>query len=494
MPGRPETVMITRGLERRSSKKLLRLAHAFLLVYGICAAVTPAVASNQQQVIISEATYTMGDGETPASAEAMVLQKAKQIALEQAGTYVESYTKATNLDLTQDEIQTIAGGVIRVEVLEKSRTLAGDGVQFFIKIKATVTTDQMEDLARRIKGRNVADEYTRFQAEYVRVNQELEQWKKEASFARDSTKREAALEAIREKEKAFASIQRSERDLFRRVVSGELLLAESENEEKVVDELVEKILNQGFRTEIGKISVRKLPKDNHDFVKDTEVRARLDKIEMFEVSVPLLLEISPQLSTMLSETAVRLGGKPFTFPKDRSAEMMDGAWPQHCVSLLTRHSVTDERGVALRALQEHSPYAKSPCVDVEYEVVMGLSDSYFEVKLAKNPYLNNRFAERVKKLALSVELEFEDARQTHLACKLPNFLQRLIAGHSHSPRSVVVDKGSPDSVWVTQRPLNFRVNQSVLNGKALSQVSVRFVEVDQTPGPAEICLVRLQRY
>ena len=51
---------------------------------------SPAFA--ETKTIVSEATYTMGDGETPTFAEAMVLKKAKQTALEQAGTYLESYT------------------------------------------------------------------------------------------------------------------------------------------------------------------------------------------------------------------------------------------------------------------------------------------------------------------------------------------------------------------------------------------------------------------
>ena len=46
--------------------------------------------------IISEGTYNMGDGETPGVAESRALLQAKRIALEQAGTYVESYTKVEN--------------------------------------------------------------------------------------------------------------------------------------------------------------------------------------------------------------------------------------------------------------------------------------------------------------------------------------------------------------------------------------------------------------
>jgi hypothetical protein len=41
----------------------------------------PIMTSAETKVVIGEATYIMGDGETPAFAEAMTLQKAKQIAL-----------------------------------------------------------------------------------------------------------------------------------------------------------------------------------------------------------------------------------------------------------------------------------------------------------------------------------------------------------------------------------------------------------------------------
>ena len=110
----------------------------------VLVSLSPAVQA-ETKTILSEAIYWMGDGETPSFAEAMVLQKAKQGALEEAGTYVESYTKVRNLDLNAEEIQTLAGGVVQVEVLEKKRSTMGDGFQFFIKIKATVTTDKVDE-------------------------------------------------------------------------------------------------------------------------------------------------------------------------------------------------------------------------------------------------------------------------------------------------------------------------------------------------------------
>jgi len=51
--------------------------------------------------------------------------------------------------LTIDEIKTIAGGVMKTEIVEQNRALEGSGTRFYIKIRALVTTDKIEDLARR---------------------------------------------------------------------------------------------------------------------------------------------------------------------------------------------------------------------------------------------------------------------------------------------------------------------------------------------------------
>ncbi|WP_447974071.1 hypothetical protein [Nitrospira sp. Kam-Ns4a] len=37
--------------------------------------------------------------------------------------------------------------------MEQNRELVGDGVKFFVKIKATVMTDKVAELAERIKGK-----------------------------------------------------------------------------------------------------------------------------------------------------------------------------------------------------------------------------------------------------------------------------------------------------------------------------------------------------
>ena len=267
---------------------LLILASLFILII-------PFLAHAETKILTAEATYTMGDGETPSFAEAMVLQKAKQLALEQAGTYVESYTKVQNLDLTVEEIQTIAGGVLQVEVLYKSRTLIGDGLRFFVKIKATVTTDKMEELAQRIKGKNVAEEYKKLQEDYARLGKEIETWKQLIVRISPGQERDTALDQIREREKIFAAIQKNEAAFFQRLVSGRALVGKAQDERAMVDSLFQKILEQGYLIAIGEPTLHKIGEDpiNGD---------------MMKLRVPVTLQTSKAIRVAMEETARSLGG------------------------------------------------------------------------------------------------------------------------------------------------------------------------------------------
>lgn len=180
----------------------------------------------ETKTIMSEATYSMGDGETPSLAEAMVLQKAKQRALEEAGTYVESYTHVRNLDLTVDEIKTIAGGVMKTEIVEQNRALEGNGTRFYIKIRAVVTTDKIEDLARRKQLGPLAAENKRLQDDVAKLTRDLEDLKRQIFQVKTEPEREIVLEKIRDVEKQFRQVRSTETTLYRRLVSGEELSAQ----------------------------------------------------------------------------------------------------------------------------------------------------------------------------------------------------------------------------------------------------------------------------
>ena len=118
--------------------------------------------------IITEGTYNMGDGETPEVAEERALVQAKRVAVESAGTYLESYSKVMGLQLIQDEIRIISSGIMKVEVLEKNRIVQDKGaIQFWVRIKAIISTDNVADMASRLRERSITNKYKEVQQRYI---------------------------------------------------------------------------------------------------------------------------------------------------------------------------------------------------------------------------------------------------------------------------------------------------------------------------------------
>lgn len=68
-----------------------------ILLLAIFIFLFPVLSRAQIKEIVSEGTYNMGGGETPGVAESRALLNAKRVALEQAGTYVESYSKVKQI-------------------------------------------------------------------------------------------------------------------------------------------------------------------------------------------------------------------------------------------------------------------------------------------------------------------------------------------------------------------------------------------------------------
>lgn len=287
----------TMDLLPESPRSLVRLL-AFVTISMILLA--PAAAYSEEQVITAEASYTMGDGETPSFAEAMVLQKAKQQALEQAGTYVQSYTKMQNMELTADQITTIAGGVLQTEVLKQERSLVGNGVRFDISIKATVTTDRMEELAKKLRGEDVAQEYKKLQEQYSELMRELDSLKIVLAQTPSGPLRDVALETIRDREKTFRSLQQSETKFFETFVFGKSFrakvmsqLSKKEAEKAIVDELVAQVVREGIEITFGA----------------PEIEATLNNKKPVGMKIPVRLRATPRIRIAFIEAAKRLNGQ-----------------------------------------------------------------------------------------------------------------------------------------------------------------------------------------
>jgi hypothetical protein len=133
------------------------MRYIFVIIIAALFLFYPSHGFTAVKEIVSEGAYNMGDGETPSVAESRALLNAKRVALEQAGTYVESYSKVKNLQLTEDEIKVLSSGLMEVEILNKKRTIVGDGFHFWVKIRVRVNLDNIKEMANRVKKSVVED-------------------------------------------------------------------------------------------------------------------------------------------------------------------------------------------------------------------------------------------------------------------------------------------------------------------------------------------------
>jgi len=155
--------------------------------------------------IISDGEYVMGAGETMEIAEEKAKKSAMQKAAEQAGAFVKSYTIVKNLAIESDVIEVIANHSMKVEVLEKKRSVLGDveAIKFYVKIKATMTEEDIEANIKKVReDQTIVDAYNRLKAEYEKQDKEIAKLKRQLELATAGDKKKIA-KLISEEEKKY---------------------------------------------------------------------------------------------------------------------------------------------------------------------------------------------------------------------------------------------------------------------------------------------------
>lgn len=90
--------------------------------------------------------YIMSEFETLDIAKQRAKQKAERNAQEQAGVFVDSYTKVRNAQITEDEIIAITNGILNVLDVQYKLTPSADGksVTIVATIQATINSDDVQ--------------------------------------------------------------------------------------------------------------------------------------------------------------------------------------------------------------------------------------------------------------------------------------------------------------------------------------------------------------
>jgi tetratricopeptide (TPR) repeat protein len=123
----------------------------------------------------------MADGDTLASAEEKVLQRAQRKAVEEAGVYLEStfhdVEKESGGKTTQTsslEIRTISAAITETEILETRRSFERDRPVFHMRIRATVDIGSLAEAIRRLQSdQQLAQHFRQLQRENHQLRSQL---------------------------------------------------------------------------------------------------------------------------------------------------------------------------------------------------------------------------------------------------------------------------------------------------------------------------------
>lgn len=299
-------MMILQSFRRAPSRDILRaVLSAAILACCLGAPNITAIAQADAQSATGQATHEMSDFETPAFAEAMAVEKAKRAALKDIVVLVEHYAKDNHLKLTREEVEAVAGGSVRVELLEKRRTLVGDQLHIAVKVKVVLQHDKMKALAGGAKDSAFLKEYKKLQEEYAALDREVDSLRA-SSKQEDATSvaRSLAQERSREHGSALEGIQKREGALYERLITGSKLHAEAERQ------LAEQRRRPHKQSDATAMVFEEILRRGHEItIGEPEVKARLQEKGQADLYFPVSIKGNEAVQATIKEVLASVGGE-----------------------------------------------------------------------------------------------------------------------------------------------------------------------------------------
>ena len=157
-----------------------------------------------EKLIEASGEYVMDTrlDETFASATARAREEAKRNAVEKAGVYLQSRSKMINLELVEDEVETVAARLLKIQDESSNTEPAGNNLlKFVVTIKALVDDLSDADLKALARDRQSLDDaarkYKALQEEYDALKNQMEQLKRDYNSANDAQRDEIKKKVTR---------------------------------------------------------------------------------------------------------------------------------------------------------------------------------------------------------------------------------------------------------------------------------------------------------
>jgi formylglycine-generating enzyme required for sulfatase activity len=111
-----------------------------LILFMLCALFAATASFAQVVTFEKEVEEIVANDQSREQVEAFALQKAKRLAVEEAGTYISSLTVVSNAMLQKEEISALASGVVQAKIMGLPNVRVENGV-IHINVKARIQVD-----------------------------------------------------------------------------------------------------------------------------------------------------------------------------------------------------------------------------------------------------------------------------------------------------------------------------------------------------------------
>lgn len=156
----------------------------------------------EKKTYIQSATQIVGSNQTVNEVRPIALLEAKRLALEQAGTYVESITVSENFEITRDEVLSLTAGILETRVINEDLQTVSGAIKFTITIEALIELADLEARIRDLKENGTAEN------DLLEENKEMRE--KNAALEEELKRVKAQLEGAKSKNEAQEILRRSE--------------------------------------------------------------------------------------------------------------------------------------------------------------------------------------------------------------------------------------------------------------------------------------------
>jgi tetratricopeptide (TPR) repeat protein len=152
----------------------------------------------EKKVVTAEGKYVMGDLDSKQNAKALALMEAKRISLEKAGTYIESISEVRDFQLTKDQINSLAAGIMSVEILKEDWKMSGENMVLILSIRATIDTSNLDSRIAAMNEYKGSESNKEIMAQLESLKKELADLKTQQLTMKDKTAPQQEMKAKNE--------------------------------------------------------------------------------------------------------------------------------------------------------------------------------------------------------------------------------------------------------------------------------------------------------